>query len=232
MDCKHLHKKNGFTCDAFPSGIPDAIFWGDFDHNQAYRGDNGIRFEVIESTEETKEDDILSSEDILLVKARWEEVLEALRQGALWQDYARLSGNEIDTLNGLLADEFQKTNVSLNRITEKITEILRLPEARARLIGQTEMAAVLNKARELDYAERDPEGVFRYKALNPVDHRTTKCCERIVKRTARGVPMDELKKIFREESDRFAAETNSNFRYTRDFVPHYGCRTSYVRVVS
>jgi len=186
---------------------------------------------LLKTLQKDAEDWVLSEDDGLIVKARWEEVQEALRQGSLWESYVGLSGNEIDTLNGLLAEEFQKTNVSLNRITERITETLGLPEARARLIGQTEMAAVLNKARELDYAERDPAGEFRYKALNPVDHRTTKCCERIVKRTERGVPMDELKKIFKEESERFAAETNSNFRYTRDFVPHYGCRTSYVRVV-
>ncbi|WP_214408554.1 hypothetical protein [Sphaerisporangium fuscum] len=31
-------------CDAFPEKVPDAIFFGGFDHRNPYPGDNGIRF--------------------------------------------------------------------------------------------------------------------------------------------------------------------------------------------
>ena len=176
-------------------------------------------------------DDIISKEDTLLIKARWEEVMEAIREGALWEDYEGLTKRGIAQLNKILEREFAQPYVSLNKITEKVVKELGLTKARARLIGRTEMAAVLNKAREMDYEERDPEGEFKYKALNPVDNRTTDCCEKIVKRTAKGVSMPELKKIWKEESERFAREIKSDFKYKREFVAHFGCRTSYVRSV-
>jgi len=31
-------------CEAFPEGIPDAIFLGGFDHRRPFEGDHGIRF--------------------------------------------------------------------------------------------------------------------------------------------------------------------------------------------
>lgn len=33
------------NCDAFPDGIPRAIFFEYFDHRKPYPGDRGIRFE-------------------------------------------------------------------------------------------------------------------------------------------------------------------------------------------
>jgi len=32
-------------CEAFPYGIPEDILTGEFDHTEAYEGDNGLRFE-------------------------------------------------------------------------------------------------------------------------------------------------------------------------------------------
>lgn len=35
-----------FTCDAFPQGIPDAVYGNQRDHRQPIQGDGGIRFEA------------------------------------------------------------------------------------------------------------------------------------------------------------------------------------------
>jgi hypothetical protein len=43
MQCRHI--REDWTCDAFPDGIPPAIFRGDADHTQLIRGDHGIHFE-------------------------------------------------------------------------------------------------------------------------------------------------------------------------------------------
>lgn len=52
LKCKHLRERPpgiimGFFCDAFPGGIPDAIFDGEVKHTKPYPGDHGIRFEPL-----------------------------------------------------------------------------------------------------------------------------------------------------------------------------------------
>ncbi len=34
-------------CKAFPTGIPEEILTGEFDHHKPFEGDNGIQFEVM-----------------------------------------------------------------------------------------------------------------------------------------------------------------------------------------
>lgn len=36
------------TCDAFPAGIPEAIWWNRSDHRAPYDGDHGIRWESLD----------------------------------------------------------------------------------------------------------------------------------------------------------------------------------------
>lgn len=47
--CKLLERRDtGPTCKAFPTGIPDRIMYGGFDHRKAFPGDHGVRFSLDE----------------------------------------------------------------------------------------------------------------------------------------------------------------------------------------
>ena len=51
LECARLQnrrKNRSPSCAAFPKGIPDAIYFGAFDHRSAYVGDKGIRFQLAE----------------------------------------------------------------------------------------------------------------------------------------------------------------------------------------
>lgn len=55
--CRHYHRECNDqdtelpSCDAFVA-IPEEIFMGRFDHSNAFPGDNGVRFSLIETERE------------------------------------------------------------------------------------------------------------------------------------------------------------------------------------
>ena len=53
LQCRHLTTdrsgKSDWTCNAFPTGIPEKILTARADHRKPYPGDHGIRFEQRES---------------------------------------------------------------------------------------------------------------------------------------------------------------------------------------
>lgn len=49
--CRRLNTPSGGgnspeTCEAFPNGIPDEIFYDGFNHTKPYPSDGGVRFEA------------------------------------------------------------------------------------------------------------------------------------------------------------------------------------------
>jgi hypothetical protein len=72
--CKHKHQdsltfRRSFpTCDAFPNGIPEAVRKNRIDHRKALAGDNGIRFELANELETSRQ--LLDSFDLLFEKQK------------------------------------------------------------------------------------------------------------------------------------------------------------------
>lgn len=50
FECVHFRGRTeaGPTCEAFPGGIPDDIYFGGVDHRRPYPGDRGVRWEPAE----------------------------------------------------------------------------------------------------------------------------------------------------------------------------------------
>ena len=62
QECKHFfQEKSGWSCRAFPNGIPPVIAKNQHDHTKPYPGDRGIQFEAIgESGSQAKQNESAS----------------------------------------------------------------------------------------------------------------------------------------------------------------------------
>lgn len=98
-------------------------------------------------------------------------------------------------------------------------------EGQAEVIARTEKHVLKTSLRMAAYKQEDPRGQHKYKWIGPTDSRTTPVCKNIVRRTQKGVTMEELEEIIREEANRF----DPNFE-VRGYTPHYNCRHQPIRV--
>lgn len=152
-----------------------------------------------------------------------EDEIEHIADNLYAKPFAGLSKRLSDKIKDYLLDAYEKqkrmeTIVNfIKRIAKKLTY------EESEMIARTEMSALSNKAREWSYLKIDPEKKFKYRWIGPDDNRTTQICKNIKARTARGVSLDELKKIIDEEGRKGGFEP-------RDFLPHINCRHTFMKV--
>ena len=45
--CIHFHDRESRSCEAFPKGIPNKIYFEAYDHRRPFPGDEGVGFEKV-----------------------------------------------------------------------------------------------------------------------------------------------------------------------------------------
>ncbi len=84
----------------------------------------------------------------------------------------------------------------------------------------------IHLGRELEWKAQDPKGNDRYRWGVGRDKRTTVCCQEIASLSAKGVPLDRLKRIIYEKG----TEHFPTYRQ-RPWNPHWNCRSGAERVI-
>jgi hypothetical protein len=123
-------------------------------------------------------------------------------------------------LNGLL-DEKSNTDM-IKKIQELVGEAKSKGEVEN--IVRTEMQSIRNTSREYYYNQFAKKDAV-YKWVSIPDKRRTNTCSRISERTKKGVSIEKLKDIIREESKKDFPEFEP-----RDWSAHYSCRSTFVKI--
>lgn len=132
-----------------------------------------------------------------------DRLLEAIRQGAIFETFDGLSGSDRARIVNTFRDSIATgEGWSVFDLTEQLfSSVPELGRTHAEMIARTEMAAVTNRARDIYYEEEFPEAVFRW--VGPQDHRTTDACEWLKIQTRNGVTFERLIELEREASRDF-----------------------------
>jgi len=180
-----------------------------------------------------KNSDILvkNEDDEEIIKEFWDLALNAVKAGTLFETYEGLSKAKSKKINSILAEAMKDgAEFSVSALIDKMLKIGGLDQEQAEKIIRTEHQAVSNKARELAFLKRDPEGEYRYRWSVVHDHRTSQICKDIeheINNRGGKVALEEMKEIQKRISKQHLGE---DWEY-RDFVPHINCRSKLVRVV-
>lgn len=120
---------------------------------------------------------------------------------------------------------------SVNSIMRRlVNEFEWLDEDQARTITRNEVAAVLNRSREVAYRARPDEVQVRWKG--PDDESTTVICSEVkeeIESQGGSVEMSRLREILEETASRHKDKGGTPERVTQ-YVPHYQCRHTMIEV--
>jgi hypothetical protein len=167
----------------------------------------------------------VANEEIDVLKAVWGNAVkrhfygldryEAAVEGDYWEKYAGITKRRSSRINGILLMNILNKNYKKESIVQQIVDETGIDRDKAELIVETEMANILNFAREIAYQERTKVKKFKY--VTKAD--ACDVCKEIARRTADGVSLDELKRIVKEVAEDKA----------RDYLAHPRCKCTFVR---
>lgn len=161
----------------------------------------------------------IAKKDVLF-SAQSENNLNSIFGSSIFKEaYVGLSNDLSKALNQIIEEKFTSPGeLSLNEIVKEMkAKAANIAETHLETIARTEVHNVSMLAREEAYDYIRPD--IKVKWLNPNDSRTTSICKNISKRAQRGVSLEELRKIIKEEADPAA------YRADRPYSPHINCRS-------
>jgi len=167
----------------------------------------------------------VANEETDVLKATWGKAVkshfygydryEAAAEGDYWEKYAGVTKRKSSRINGILLMNILNKNYRKDAIVQQIVDETGIDRDKAEIIVETEMANILNLARETAYKERTKVKKFRYS----VGKDACDVCKEIARRTADGVSLDELKKIINEVAGEKA----------RGYIAHPRCKCTFER---
>jgi hypothetical protein len=123
----------------------------------------------------------------------------------------------------MLTGALQKT--SLTKMINQVMD-LGVTKNQAELITRTENSVLKNSVKEFNFKKAVGFDKMKFKWLGPRDSRTSAVSKEIVKKSAKGLPLDDLKKLVRKTSENFG------FKPDRDFYSHPNQRHTFSKVVT
>lgn len=166
-----------------------------------------------------------------------EAILSVIDDGAMWDEFAGYSSQAAAAIHNSLEEKVtQPQGWSIGSIVDDLLELYSgLGKERALTIARTEVGAIMNRARQEAYEQRDDSDDYVYYWQGPGDHRTTDVCKEIKEEVdARGghVPLEELRSILRTKARKYenTAQGGTPERVS-EWVPHYQCRHTFIRDV-
>lgn len=124
-------------------------------------------------------------------------------------------------------DKILTSMINKETFTETANRLERLgiEKNQAEVIAKTERNSLNNGVREFNFKQQDPENEFKYRWIGPQDNRTTEVSKEIKLKSAKGLPLNELKQLVRKTAQKFG------FRPERDWQTHPNGRHFFSRLV-
>ncbi len=147
-----------------------------------------------------------------------EDLVNSLSEGFFDSNFKGIGKTISERIKEYMITALRK-GYSFDQITNYVKTKGNIPFGRAQTIAQTEIQSMQNKVREWAYKKADPNEEQKYFWRSIPDFRRTSVCKNITNRTKKGVSLDELRKIIKEES------LKGGFDGSREWTPHYSCRS-------
>jgi len=167
-----------------------------------------------------------SSSDVPDFVSRWvDDVIEMT--DAMWQgEFEDVPLTEENRIHQTVQESLtQPQGWSTQSIANNLQEEFDfLSQDRAETIARQEVAAVLNKAREVAYRARPDADQMVFDWVGPDDMDTTDLCTDVkeeIESFGGAVPLDQLKGILRRHAEQYEYGTENR---VEEYLPHFQCR--------